>query len=200
IIYSAISPSSTWTFVYGNYFYLCTSAYFWLGLVLLFVLSLTPRFIARAYQASLAPGDIDIVRYIKKNDPYADLSMRDSEVHLGIGLAEMKKRRNRVSRASSMADPLGVRSASRMDMSTGMLSAERGFDFATEENGPAIKRIQTNLSERRLSSRNLPAPILDSPGKKGKTSDSPGGGHSRMFSLTRSFKKKKPRTPPREEE
>ncbi|ESK96526.1 phospholipid-translocating atpase [Moniliophthora roreri MCA 2997] len=223
LIYSAIPPSSTWTFVYGNYFYLCTSVYFWLGLVLLFILSLTPRFIAKAYQASLAPGDIDIVRYIKKNDPYADLSTRDSEVHLGIGLTEMKKRRNRVSRASSMADrisrrssrssvmtierysrpgtALGVRSASRMDMSTGMLSTERGFDFATEENGPAIKRIQTNLSERRLSSRNLPATIPDSPGKKGKASSSPGGGHSsRMFSLKRGFKKKKPHSPPREEE
>ncbi|KAK7061038.1 hypothetical protein VNI00_000773 [Paramarasmius palmivorus] len=225
LIYSAIPPSSQWTFVYGNYYFLCTSAYFWLGLLLLFLLSLTPRYIAKAYRASLDPGDINIVRYIKRYEPYKDLSMGDSAAHLGIGLTEMKKRRNRVSRASSMgmADrisrrssrssvmtierysrpgtALGVRSASRMDMSTGLQSTERGFDFATEENGPAIRRIQTNLSERRLSSRNLPATIPEppeSPGKKGKSH--PPGGQSRMFSLKRSFKKKKSHSPPREEE
>jgi phospholipid-translocating ATPase len=31
----------------------------------------------------------------------------------------------------------------------------RGFNFSTEENGVAIRRMQTNLSERRQSSRNL---------------------------------------------
>ncbi|EEB87984.1 hypothetical protein MPER_14441 [Moniliophthora perniciosa FA553] len=34
-------------------------------------------------------------------------------------------------------------------MSTGLASTDRGFDFVTEENGTAIRRIQTNLSERR---------------------------------------------------
>ncbi len=43
---------------------------------------------------------------------------------------------------------MDIRSASRTDMSTGMTSAERGFDFVTEERGVVIQRMQTNLSQR----------------------------------------------------
>lgn len=50
------------------------------------------------------------------------------------------------------------RSASQMDMATGMVSRDRGFDFATEENGVAMRRMQSNLSERRTSNRNLAVP------------------------------------------
>ncbi|KAF9263183.1 phospholipid-translocating P-type ATPase [Marasmius fiardii PR-910] len=173
LIDSALSPANTWTFVYGNYYYLCTSAYFWLGLLLVFTLTLAPHFILKSYNASINPGDIDIVRYISKEKHYKDLAARSSDVHLGIGLMERRKRRNRMSRTSSMAEmishrsskssvvtnerasrpgtALGALSASRTDMSTGMVSTDRGFDFTTEENGPAIRRIQTNLSERRMS-------------------------------------------------
>jgi phospholipid-translocating ATPase len=31
-------------------------------------------------------------------------------------------------------------------MSTGIRSVHRGFDFATEEGGPAMRRLQSNLS------------------------------------------------------
>lgn len=50
---------------------------------------------------------------------------------------------------------MDLRSASRTDMSTGVRSVHRGFDFATEEHGVAMRRMQSNLSERRQSSRNL---------------------------------------------
>ena len=40
-------------------------------------------------------------------------------------------------------------------MSTGLRSVHRGFDFSTEEGGVAMQRMQTNLSERRLSGMNL---------------------------------------------
>ncbi|KAF9261251.1 phospholipid-translocating P-type ATPase [Marasmius fiardii PR-910] len=219
LINSALNPATSWTFVYGNFYYLCTSAYFWLSLLLVFALSLAPRLILKSYKASINPGDIDIVRYISKKGPYHDLTALGSDAHLGIGLTEMKKRRNRVSHASLAAErmsrrssrsslvtidrlsrpgtALGVRSASRMDMSTGLVSTERGFDFATEENGPAIRRIQTNLSERRLSSQNLARSLAQ--GHKGKGNDA----HhhpSRLLSLTRSFKKKKTGSPPRTSE
>jgi phospholipid-translocating ATPase len=58
-----------------------------------------------------------------------------------------------------MAEPrftrpsMDIQSASRTDMATGLMSTERGFDFATEEGGVAIQRIQTNLSERRENKR-----------------------------------------------
>ncbi|KAG8217698.1 hypothetical protein J3R82DRAFT_5854 [Butyriboletus roseoflavus] len=47
---------------------------------------------------------------------------------------------------------------SRTDMSTGVRSVHRGFDFATEEGGVAMRRMQSNLSERRQSNRHLPLP------------------------------------------
>ena len=36
-------------------------------------------------------------------------------------------------------------------MSTGLVSVDRGFDFATEEHGVEMRRVQTNLSERRFN-------------------------------------------------
>ena len=45
------------------------------------------------------------------------------------------------------------RSGSRTDMSTGQRSINRGFNFSAEENGVAIRRMQTNLSERQQSNR-----------------------------------------------
>jgi phospholipid-translocating ATPase len=40
-------------------------------------------------------------------------------------------------------------------MSTGIRSVHRGFDFSMEEGGIAMRRMQTNLSERRQSSRSV---------------------------------------------
>ena len=36
-------------------------------------------------------------------------------------------------------------------MATGTLSADHGFGFATEEHGVEMRRVQTNLSERRAA-------------------------------------------------
>jgi phospholipid-translocating ATPase len=44
-------------------------------------------------------------------------------------------------------------------MATDNVSVDRGFDFATEEHGVEMRRVQTNLSERRIrmsSIRKLP--------------------------------------------
>lgn len=40
-------------------------------------------------------------------------------------------------------------------MSTGLVSVDRGFDFAVEERGVHMRRVQTNLSEKRASMRSL---------------------------------------------
>ena len=62
----------------------------------------------------------------------------------------------RTDSVTSLSQPVNEgRSGSRTDMSTGERSIHRGFNFSTEENGVAIRRMQTNLSERRQSSRNL---------------------------------------------
>jgi len=78
-------------------------------------------------------------------------------------LAVLKERRRtslasrRSSRASSVASlerqstraSVDVRMRSRTDMSTGLVSVDHGFDFATEEQGVEMRRVQTNLSEKR---------------------------------------------------
>ena len=44
---------------------------------------------------------------------------------------------------------------SKRDMSTGLVSVDTGFDFAAEEKGVHMRRVQTNLSEKRASRRSL---------------------------------------------
>ncbi|KAJ4478456.1 phospholipid-translocating ATPase [Lentinula aciculospora] len=202
-IYSALSPGYEFTNLWGFYYFLGASSYFWFGLIITFLLALAPRYLAKAYKASFIPDDIDIVRWIKKENPYFDFKHYDHhQSNPGIGLTEMKLRRRtsrldsfvelasrRLSRASSIVtlDPPGgrtrpsvdLRSASRTDMSTGLVSVDRGFDFAAEDDGVAIRRIQTNLSER-FSSRNMA--VGEDGEKKGK--------RSKFLSLKRGFTKK----------
>ncbi|KAI3600431.1 phospholipid-translocating atpase [Moniliophthora roreri] len=157
------SPSNEQNFLfYGNYFYVLTSAPFWLVLVLLIPVTLAPRFIFKAYKTAYTPTDIDIVRVIKKQDPHRDLRDLSGDQD-GIGLTEMRKQprapqaSSRSRRFNLIASRFGTafaRSGStRVDMSTGLASTDRGFDFAAEENGTAIRRMQTNLSERRMTRR-----------------------------------------------
>lgn len=155
--------------MFGNNHFLFPSAYFWLCLPLTILLSLLPRYLWKAWKFGFHPDDIDTVRYIQKMDPTRDLSQGQS----GIGLAAWKRPASvasyPVSRPESVASfapgpSTDVRSASRTDMSTGMRSVvHRGFDFSTEENGVAMKRMQTNLSERRQSSRSLASEPNPSP-------------------------------------
>jgi phospholipid-translocating ATPase len=111
------------------------------------------------------PTDIDILRSAHKLHPDMDLI---SEARLEGRLHSMKRRDPTPSvRSSSFAsipspnppiNAVSSMSASQVDMSTGIRSRHRGFDFAVEEGGVAMRRIQTNLSERRASSRMLAAP------------------------------------------
>lgn len=166
VIYNSISPGWFSTTVWGNNVYLFTSAYFWLCLPLTIFLSLLPRYTYKAYRFGFRPDDVDILRYVRKTQPDLDIG---HYVNTGSPLAALKRprpssvishsRRESTGYADSSTSlprpPMDYRSASRTDMSTGIRSIHRGFDFSTEENGVAIRRMQTNLSERRVSSRNL---------------------------------------------
>lgn len=68
-------------------------------------------------------------------------------------------------------------------MATGLTSVDRGFDFATEENGVEMHRVQSNLSERRMSKQNLTR--RQPSGSKGKDAI------SNVLSLPRSFLRRK---------
>lgn len=170
------------TFVWGNNIFLFESAYFWLCVPLVVCLSLTPRYVAKAWKFGYAPDDIDIVRYIRKTQPDRDLA-RDPQSR-GTLAAMARPLSQTESLASFAGRPsLDIRASSRTDMSTGMRSVHRGFDFSTEENGVAIRRMQSNLSERRQSSRNLPS-THGSPGRRIANL-----GH--VFSVRRNFLRRK---------
>ncbi|KAJ7706920.1 hypothetical protein B0H17DRAFT_1034845 [Mycena rosella] len=167
-IYSLISPGWFYTPAFGNDHFLFRSAYFWLCLPLTILLALAPRYISKAVAFGFRPSDVDILRWIRREEPDRDL-VTDAQLGgalgrgagLGAGGA-IKRTVSNVSHASSRSSldrpprpSMDLRNASRTDMATGMRSVHRGFDFATEENGVAMRRIQTNLSEMRQSSRNL---------------------------------------------
>ncbi|KAJ7638744.1 phospholipid-translocating ATPase [Roridomyces roridus] len=172
-IYSIISPGYAVTVLFGNDHYVLRSAYFWLGMLFTFCVAFTPRYLVKAWNFGYNPSDIDIMRWMREKEPHRDIATAVQEGARG-GLSAMRQDRRaslhsrrasqqarRVSRVESVMtlerprpsfDP---RSASRTDLATGMVSVDRGFDFATEENGVAMRRIQTNLSEKRMSNRNL---------------------------------------------
>ncbi|KAJ7498994.1 phospholipid-translocating ATPase [Mycena latifolia] len=158
-IYSLVSPSYAVTVLYGNDHYVLKSAYFWLCLLLTFFLAFFPRYILKAWNSGYNPNDIDIIRWMSQKQPHRDLrNIR------GPALGAMKRPRpdsiaashasRRTSRTGSIMTldrpraSIDVRSASRTDLATGLVSVDRGFDFAAEENGVAMQRMQSRLSSR----------------------------------------------------
>ena len=160
VIYSALSPSFTSTQVYGNNSFLFPSAYFWLSIPLTLFLSLAPRYLIKAWQFTYYPGDLEAFQYLQAKYPNEDLS-RFSGSEQEPALATLKRRTTFASRHSSRVSSVvslerqstrgsvDVRMRSRTDMSTGLVSVDRGFDFVTEEHGVEMRRVQTNLSEKR---------------------------------------------------
>lgn len=202
-IYSLISPGWIVTPVYGNDHFLFQSAYFWLCLPITILVSLLPRYLAKAWKFGYMPDDIDIVRWNRKMDPNRDLghdayfaaplaAMRRSnsirysaDTHRGYARGgsrpSIASHGDSVTTLELRRPSMDQRSASRTDMSTGKRLVHRGFDFAMEEGGVAMRRMQSNLSERRQSSRNLPL---------SEDADNKRKGSRRLFSLRRTTAKK----------
>lgn len=151
-IYNAIPPSSFSTDIYGNNIFLFHSAYFWLCLPLVVCIALLPRYLLKAWKFGFAPDDFDILRYVhKKNcsrDLKLDLGLRSTFKTFSTCTPSKKMTPSNSVISLQQRHSLDLRTASRTDMSTGERSIHRGFDFSTEENGVAMRRMQTNLSER----------------------------------------------------
>jgi len=162
-LYSALSPTFTVTFLYGNNYFLFTSAYFWLSIPLIILISLAPRFLLKAWKFVYNPGDLETFQYLQQKYPNEDLSRFSGSLQVPA-LSALKPRNSLASRrsfrASSVASheqvtrpSIDVRMRSRTDMSTGLVSVDRGFDFAAEEHGVEMRRVQTNLSEKRSNNQ-----------------------------------------------
>ncbi|KAF8801609.1 phospholipid-translocating P-type ATPase [Phlegmacium glaucopus] len=194
VIYSAIPPSISVINLWGENNFIFTSAYFWLSLPLTILLSLAPRFLSKAWKFSYNPGPLEIFQYLQKQYPNQDLS-RFSISGKAPALSALQRKTSsdsrRSSRASSMASlehrftraSVDIRMRSRTDLSTGLVSTDRGFDFATEEHGVEMRRVQTNLSERRSNNQKLASQTAAS--RKGKDTI------SNVLSLPRGFLRRK---------
>ncbi|KAG9086352.1 hypothetical protein FRC06_003138 [Ceratobasidium sp. 370] len=150
-IYSLIRPASFYTPAYGNTYYLFRSAYFWFGIPIAFFLALAPRYISKTLRLIEFSNDIDIMRIVRQRDPNVDI---EHHPKLG-GHFEQQEAEIRASadsyppRRTHSRQPTLHSLGSRTDMSTGMRSTgNRGFDFSVEEGGVAIRRMQSNISER----------------------------------------------------
>lgn len=180
----------------GNDHYLFHSAIFWLSMPLAFCVALAPRYIAKAWSFGFQPTDIDIMRWIRKTDPDRDIT-HDALLGGRLGNNPFGRVQSRTGTPGTNTPDNGRRSAmqsrqslvdgrgSRTDMSTGVRSIHRGFDFATEENGVAMRRMQSNLSERRLSA------VTESTTERKRKKTGP----THLFSLRRTMRRKKPPTP-----
>ena len=108
-----------------------------------------PRFLFKAYKFMYHPSDIDRVRYLHKIQPDHDFV---ADRQLG-GVNYLKRavsttrgvRRQSLLRRSMRRN---VHTGSRIDLATGVRTAGAGtgFDFSMEEGGPALRRLQSNLS------------------------------------------------------
>ncbi|CAE6401386.1 unnamed protein product [Rhizoctonia solani] len=150
-IYSLIRPSAFYTPAYGNTYYLFRSAYFWFGIPIAFCLALAPRYISKTLRLIEFSTDIDIMRIIRAREPNIDVAHHPK---LG-GHFEEKAADARASadsyppRRTHSRQPTLHSLGSRTDMATGVRSTgNRGFDFCAEEGGVAIRRMQSNISER----------------------------------------------------
>jgi len=170
-IYNVISPGWFVTPVYGNNHFTFESALYWFSLPITILLSLLARYIYKSVRMGYFPDDVDIIRYHRKFNPGAELRQEPSDENVYLGQSSTRRPESAASRSMRRTDSIAsslpphgrpsmadLRSGSRTDMSTGVTSQHRGFDFSMEERGVAIQRMQTNLSERRMSSRHLPEP------------------------------------------
>ncbi|CAG7855112.1 Phospholipid-transporting ATPase DNF1; AltName: Full=Flippase DNF1 [Serendipita indica DSM 11827] len=219
-IYSTIRPGWFVTSSYGNYYLLFHSVDFWFGLLLTIPLALLPRYIDHAVRFIFFPSDFDILRWIKKTEPKKDFAADPAlggklkarhdgtQSQLPQEAEEDDQNLDTRSMASSLHPPRRSfqssrpnlrqdwRSGSRTDMSTGQLVANRGFNFSAEEGGIAIRRTQTNLSERyiqRLGKRTNTTPSNHPYMSSAPALPRPADGNSgkRLSFLRRSMRKPK---------
>jgi phospholipid-translocating ATPase len=114
------------------------------------ILALLPRYLYMAWTFGFHPNDLDILNWNYKVRPNMDIiheailcSEEPEEAPGGIIMPEAT-----TPHSATSGGPMGRPSmqGSQIDMSTGMRSQSRGYSFAQEDNGVAMRRMQSNLS------------------------------------------------------
>jgi phospholipid-translocating ATPase len=98
-----------------------------------------------AWSFGFNPNDLDILNWNYKIKPDMDLI---HEAYLRGGEQVEDRVLETAAPRSESPTPLGRSSmqGDHIDMSTGVRSQSRGYGFAQEENGVAMRRMQSNLS------------------------------------------------------
>lgn len=146
-LYSLISPGWFVTSVYGNDHFLFKSPIFWFGILITVILALLPRYLYMAWTFGFHPNDLDILNWNYKVRPNMDIIREAIMCREPEEEAPVPEDPTTPHSATSRT-PAGRPSmqGSQIDMSTGVRSQSRGYSFAQEENGVAMRRIQSNLS------------------------------------------------------
>jgi len=148
-IYSLISPGWFATPVYGNDHYLFRSPSFWFGILITVILALAPRYLYQAWTFGFRPNDLDILNWNYKVRPNMDIireAILYGEPEEDVGSGPMPEPTTPHS-ARSAGHPVRTSTqGSHIDMSTGLHSRSRGYSFAQEDGGAAMRRMQSNLS------------------------------------------------------
>ncbi|TIB00265.1 hypothetical protein E3P94_01779 [Wallemia ichthyophaga] len=141
-VYSALSPQLVWTNVWGNDYFVFHSPLFWFCVIFTVIFSLIPRYLFKAYKFQFHPDDIHIMQYVQKKDDNHDFE-NDPLMQSHLQNAYYEDSEYPPNRPSS------ARSGQRIDMRTGERSSGRNatFNFDQEENGYALQRLQSHLSE-----------------------------------------------------
>lgn len=136
------------TAIYGNDHFLFQSPIFWFGILITVVLSLAPSYLYKAWTFGFHPNDLDILNWNYKIRPNMDIIREailygEPEQDVNGGMQEPT-----TPHSTRSAGPSGRPSmqGSHIDMSTGLRSQSRGYSFAQEDGGVAMRRMQSNLS------------------------------------------------------
>ncbi|WAR60038.1 hypothetical protein PtB15_11B680 [Puccinia triticina] len=170
-VYSAIKPDWIWSVAYGNNHFLWPAAYWWLGLMIVIVLSLAPHYVTKYYTETYYPNDFQILKYVNREHPghdfQADEQMpfkrenekyAEGEAHTtGANKQDEPALLERMKSEQPSLHPirpeiLRSRTSLTHDMATGQLSPHgRGFNFDQADGvgeyavGNRLRRYNTSV-------------------------------------------------------
>jgi len=129
-VYSALPQVFSVTFLYGNNDFLFLSAYFWLSLPLTILLSLAPHFLLKAWRFVHNPGESELFNIYSKIPERRPVEIFGC--YAGASHSALKRRTSLASGRSSATQNSRGRllisgMGSRPNMSTGLVSVDRGF-------------------------------------------------------------------------